>query len=437
MKNLLIVGSQWGDEGKGKFVDAFTDYFDVVVRYQGGHNAGHTIIIDGEKYILHLVPSGILREDKLCIIGNGLVVDPHALMVELDLLKARNIQIEGRLFISDRAHLILPFHRAVERVDENFRKGKAIGTTLRGIGPAYSDKYFRCGLRVGDISDAAILREKCEEFVNCKTMNWGSVPPDDVSPREWSNFYEACEKIKPFVTDTSFLIHQLMISGKRILMEGAQGTMLDVDHGSYPYVTSSNATAGGAATGSGMPPHQIGVVVGVMKSYTTRVGAGPFPTELLDESGELLRKQGREFGASTGRPRRCGWLDLFQMKYSCRVNGFHSLVMTKLDVLDAFESLKVCVGYQLNGKDLAAYPFSIDDLEHIEPVYRMMPGWRTPTANILSYKDLPVEATDYIRFIQEFLGVEIGMISTGPGRHETIANPAAGFIQKYIGDAGR
>lgn len=427
-QNLIIIGSQWGDEGKGKFVDIFTDIFDVVVRYQGGHNAGHTVIAGDQKYVLHLVPSGILREGKRCLIGNGLVVDPVALLQEMEFLRTRGIRFEGRFFISDRAHLILPYHRAVERIDETSRGAGAIGTTLRGIGPAYGDKNFRTGLRAGEIRDGENLRRRCLEFLRQKKEISGRDVAIDIPAVEWESFFDACAKLSPFLADTSLLLDQWRRQGARILFEGAQGTMLDVDHGTYPFVTSSSAAAGGAATGTGVPPHLLGGVVGVMKAYTTRVGAGPFPTELHDEVGQSLRQRGGEFGASTGRPRRCGWLDLFQMRYSCRVNGFHSILMTKLDVLDSLEQINVCIGYRLSGRDLESQPFSAVELAAVEPVYETLPGWKSRTAGLRRFEELPVPAKDYIRFINSFLEVETGMISTGPERTETILDPAANFI---------
>ena len=432
MDNLLIVGSQWGDEGKGKFVDIFTDVFDVVVRYQGGHNAGHTIIVDDVKYVLHLLPSGIIRPDRLCVVGNGLVVDPVALLEEMDFIEARGVELDGRLFVSDRAHLILPVHRAIERADELSRGREAIGTTLRGIGPAYSEKYFRSGIRMGAIGNADTLRREIKLYLERKKELFRPEIVDDVPEDEWDAFFRACERIRTFVTDTSLLLEQWMKDGKRILMEGAQGTMLDVDHGTYPFVTSSHATAGGACIGTGLPPHRIGAVAGVMKAYTTRVGAGPFPTELDDATGEQLRRQGGEFGASTGRPRRCGWLDLFQMKYSCRINGFHTLLMTKLDVLDGLDRIQVCVGYRLDGRMLDSIPQDVADLERVEPVYEVLPGWQAETAGVRQFEDLPAAARSYVRFVQGFLGVEIGAVSTGPGRHETVIDPSAPQIQRIL-----
>lgn len=427
MQNMVIVGSQWGDEGKGKFVDIFTDVFEVAVRYQGGHNAGHTVIIGSEKTVLHLVPSGVLRDDRLCVVGNGVVVDPSALVAEMDLLHSRGVRLEGRFFLSDRAHLILPTHRASERRAEEARGDAAIGTTLRGIGPAYTSKTSRSGLRVGAIRNAETLKRRCAELQSLEeALDPGSSAR--VPAGEWDAFYAACERLMPFVADTTLHLHQWMDQGKRILFEGAQGTMLDVDFGTYPFVTSSSATAGGASTGTGVAPHRLGSVVGIMKAYTTRVGAGPFPTELHDSVGEGLRQRGGEFGASTGRPRRCGWLDLFQMEHSVRINGFHSLLMTKIDVLDGMDTVKVCVGYRLDGKDLAAMPEDAVDLERVEPVLVDLPGWKTPTAGATRFEDLPQEAREYIRFIEGRLGVEIGMISTGPERSQTIVNPSARAI---------
>jgi len=425
MEGLVVVGAQWGDEGKGKFVDYFTDLFDVVARYQGGHNAGHTVLVGRSKYVLHLVPSGILRPDKLCVIGNGVVVDPVALAAELEVLRSCGVAYEGRLFVSDRAHLILPVHRAIERVDETARGVSAIGTTLRGIGPAFSDKYFRHGLRVGAVRDADGLRRQCRDLLQLKRELLGEALLRSIPGEEWERFFAAAEGLRPFVTDTALLLDRCLSLGKKLLLEGAQGTMLDVEHGTYPFVTSSHATSGGAAVGTGLPPHRLGTVVGIMKAYTTRVGGGPFPTELPGETGQLLRQRGGEFGASTGRPRRCGWLDLAQMRYSCRINGFHSLLLTKLDVLDALPEISVCTEYRLDGQRLESCPESVEDLARVEPVYEAMPGWLSRTAGLTEYGQLPAAARNYIEYIEKFLGVEISMISTGPERAETIVNPRA------------
>jgi adenylosuccinate synthase len=430
MSNLVIVGAQWGDEGKGKFVDIFTEHYDVVARYQGGHNAGHTVIVGDAKYVLHLIPSGILHPSKMCVIGNGLVVDPAALIREVDFLKTLGIDVTGRLFVSDRAQLILPWHRAVERADEAGRGLSAIGTTLRGIGPAYGDKYFRNGVRAGLVRDAASLRRHCDGFLKLKQQIGPGVtaPPE----AEWEEFFQACGRMAEYVTDTSLLLNRWLDEGRRVIMEGAQGTMLDVEFGTYPFVTSSHATAGGAAVGTGVPPHRLGLVVGIMKAYTTRVGAGPFRTELHDDDGHLLRQRGGEFGASTGRPRRCGWLDLFQMRYAVRINGFHSLLMTKLDVLDPFPQIPVCTGYRFRGELLETIPDDVEALQAAEPVYQALPGWNSATAGLQKMEDLPAAARRYIAFIEEFLGVEIGMISTGPERRQTVVNPQAVYIRQAL-----
>jgi adenylosuccinate synthase len=434
MSNLVIVGAQWGDEGKGKFVDIFTEHYDVVVRYQGGHNAGHTVIIGDAKYVLHLLPSGILHPQKLCAIGNGLVVDPSALMHEVDFLASLGIDVTGRLFISDRAQLILPWHRAVERADEAHRGHAAIGTTLRGIGPAYGDKYFRNGIRAGLARNDEMLRRQCARFLEFKRdLSPGVDPPPE---SEWEEFYRSCGRMREYVADTSLLLHRWLNEDQRIIMEGAQGTMLDVEFGTYPFVTSSHSTAGGAAVGTGVPPHRLGLVVGIMKAYTTRVGAGPFPTELHDDAGQRLRQRGGEFGASTGRPRRCGWLDLFQMRYSCRINGFHSLLMTKLDVLDPFAEIPVCTGYRHRGEPLETMPDDVEVLQDVEPIYQILPGWNATTAGMQRMDDLPAAARRYIAFIEEFLGVELGMISTGPERRQTVLNPQAVHIHQALQPAG-
>lgn len=423
MENMVVIGSQWGDEGKGKFVDLLTDRFEVVVRYQGGHNAGHTVWVGQEKFVLHLIPSGILRPGKICVIGNGVVVDPAALVQEIDILAGKGISVAGRLFISDRAHLIHPYHRVLELRDEKSRGTHAIGTTLRGIGPAYGDKILRAGIRGADLRSPEGLRDRCREYLAMKAAFLGTDFAGLVPAGEWEDFYRAAERIQPLVADTSALLQRMMKEGARILFEGAQGTMLDVDFGTYPFVTSSSAAAGGAAAGAGVPPHRLGRVAGVMKAYTTRVGGGPFPTELMNETGQLLRERGGEYGASTGRPRRCGWLDLVQMRYSCRINGFHSLLLTKLDVLDSLRELQVCTGYRLNGRECTEVPAETGDLAAVTPVYRSFPGWCTATGRIRKLEDLPAAARRYLEYIEESLETEIGLISTGPERTETIINP--------------
>ncbi len=432
MGNLVIVGSQWGDEGKGKFVDLFTRHFDAVVRFQGGHNAGHTVWIGSEKTVLHLIPSGILHEGTLCAIADGVVLEPGALVAEMDMLASRGVRLEGRLFIGNRAHLILPTHRAMDGWSEELRGATAIGTTLRGIGPAYTDKAARTGVRAGALLDPARLRTLCEDASRHSHRLYGDGLNSRVSAEAWARFHADCLRLVPYVTDTAQLANDWIQSGKSVLFEGAQGAMLDVDYGTYPFVTSSHTAAAGAAVGSGVPAKNLGGVAGVLKAYTTRVGAGPFPTEETGPVGERIRQVGGEYGASTGRPRRCGWLDLFQMRYSAMINGFDTLLMTKMDVLDGFETLKVCTGYRLRGAALSSYPADAADLAEVESVYETLPGWASPTAGLREYAALPAEARQYIAFVSDFLKVELGMISTGPERDMTLVNPGAPFIQQFV-----
>ncbi|BAI81569.1 adenylosuccinate synthase [Deferribacter desulfuricans SSM1] len=418
----IVLGAQWGDEGKGKVVDIYTAESDVVVRYQGGHNAGHTVVIGGEQYILHLIPSGIMHEDKVNIIGNGVVVDPEALIQEIDDLKNRGIKFEGRFFLSKRSHLIMPYHKLFDKQSELKKGSKKIGTTGRGIGPTYADKMARVGIRVCDLFDDEVLKEKI--FDNVYEVNriaekiYGL---DKLDPGEiYDKYLEYADYLKPYVAETSYLINKFYDEGKKVMMEGAQGTLLDVDHGTYPYVTSSNATAGGACTGTGLSPVKINTVVGVMKAYTTRVGSGPFPSELNDDMGERLREVGGEYGATTGRPRRCGWLDLVAGKYSVMLNGIKYIALTKLDVLSGLEKIKVCVGYKYNGKVFETFPPEVKILENCEPVYEEFPGWNEDITKVRNYDDLPENAKKYVEFIKSYLGVEYSLISLGTDRAETI-----------------
>lgn len=420
MPNTVLIGAQWGDEGKGKIVDVLSREADVVVRYQGGSNAGHTIEIGPERYVLHLVPSGILHADKINVIGNGLVIDPIALVSEIrDLLK-RGIQAAGRLWISDRAHLALAYHQAVDASREGRAEGdQKIGTTKRGIGPTYSDKMMRIGLRMGDlVSDdyRRLIPQRLEEK-NRQLCAMGAAPLD--SAELVAQLAEAAAFLAPYITDTIVLLNQAYRAGKNILFEGAQGTMLDIDFGTYPYVTSSNSTSGGACTGTGLPPQSIQRVVGVIKAYTTRVGEGPFPTELLDATGEGLRKRGREFGATTGRPRRCGWFDAVVGRYSAMVNGVDHWAITKLDVLDEMETIKVCVAYECDGKRYETVPASISILERCKPVYKEFPGWMSQTSQIKRYEDLPAKAKEYVKALCDITGVPLGVLSVSPQREST------------------
>jgi adenylosuccinate synthase len=415
------VGAQWGDEGKGKVVDYLAQSFDYTARYAGGHNAGHTVIFNNHRYVLQLIPSGILRPAKKAVIGAGTVVDPAALVAELDNLKKSGIEVRGRLFLSDRAHLIFPYHREMDQAAESARGAAAIGTTSRGIGPAYEDKMARRGIRVCDLLDPDGFKEKLERVIAEKNAisraTYGH-------PLETSGlleqYLEIAAHIRGLVTDTCVLLNRALDNGESMLFEGAQGTMLDIDHGTYPYVTSSNATSGGVATGLGVAPTRICGVVGVTKAYTTRVGSGPFPTEMPDLDAQAVRERGQEFGAVTGRPRRCGWLDLVVLKYAKMLNGIDSLVVTKLDVFDTQAEIKVCTGYRLKGQPLNEMPPDVETLTRVEPVYRTLPGWQRPTPGIRDVKELPEAARNYLNFISDELQVEIGMISTGPERDATI-----------------
>ncbi len=420
MSVTVIVGSQWGDEGKGKIVDILSERYEIVVRYQGGANAGHTVQVGDQQFILHLIPSGILRENVLCFIGNGVVIDPKALLDEIKLLEGMGINIAGRLFISHNAHLIMPYHKLLDSINES--GNSKIGTTGRGIGPCYIDKYARKGIKIVDLLDRKVLEEKIkfniEEKNNLlkKVYNQEELNVDAII-KEYIEFDKA---IDPFITDVPYVLNNAIDEGKSILLEGAQGALLDVDFGTYPFVTSSNPTSGGASTGSGIPPTKISSVIGIVKAYTTRVGLGPFPTELLGEEGENLRKIGAEYGATTGRPRRCGWFDAFLLSYSRMINGIERAAITKLDVLSNFDQIKVCVAYEIQGKKLKSFPTDVNKLMNVTPVYESLPGWKTNLTNIKDYNDLPSEAKDYLQFISHASGFEISIISVGPKRDQTI-----------------
>ncbi len=419
---LVVVGTQWGDEGKGKVVDYLTERADVVVRYQGGNNAGHTVVVNSEKFILHLIPSGILHPDKLCVIGNGVVVNPEALLQEIDELKKRGVKVDNNLRVSRSAHLIMPYHMAVEGARETAKGDKRIGTTRKGIGPAYVDKYARVGIRVGDLLYPEILREKIEmnltevNFILTRLYNQEGFDPEEV----YTQYRGYAERIAPYIADTDVLINRALDEGKKVLFEGAQGTLLDIDHGTYPYVTSSSASAGGVCTGSGVGPTRIGEVLGVVKAYTTRVGGGPFPTEIKGPLGERLRERGGEYGATTGRPRRCGWLDLVALRHSVRVNNLSGLILTKLDILDGLDTIKVCTGYRYRGKSIEEFPKDAYILQECEPIYRELKGWKRSTSGVSDFGMLPEEARSYINVIEEVLGVKVDIISTGQKRHEII-----------------
>ena len=427
MSNVIVLGAQWGDEGKGKVVDLFSERFDIVARYQGGHNAGHTVFIGEKKFVLKLIPSGILRPGVQAVIGNGVVIDLAALLSEMETLEAAGIRVSENLRISNRAHVIFPFHRLIEKMSEARENRVPIGTTSRGIGPCYEDKTGRRGIRIADLFDAEsfctmydVLAADKKTLADTFQLN---EEIDYAQIREQTQQFAA--RIKPMVCDTAVLLRDAIAKGKRVMFEGAQGTMLDVDHGTYPFVTSSSAAAGGACTGTGVPPTKINGVIGVSKAYITRVGSGPFPTESKDAAGDLLRREGNEFGAVTGRPRRCGWFDVPLLRYTAMVNGFDSLVITKLDVLDHLDEIPVCVGYKLCGADVHEMPATWRALEAIQPVYETLPGWRTSTRGISQFEKLPRVAQDYLKFLEEKTDVEVGGISTGPERNETIIRPGS------------
>jgi adenylosuccinate synthase len=419
MSVTVLVGSQWGDEGKGKIVDILSEKYDIVTRYQGGANAGHTVEIGEKKYILHLIPSGILRENVICVIGNGVVIDPTALLDEINLLEKNNIKVDGRLFISHNAHLIMPYHKLLDSISES--GDNKIGTTGRGIGPCYIDKYARKGIKIVDLLNRKALEEKIRENLKEKNNLLKKVyGHEELDVEEIIKQYVEFDKtIDKYIKDVPSYLNSAIAEGKSILLEGAQGALLDVDHGTYPYVTSSSPTSGGACTGTGIPPTKIDDVVGIVKAYTTRVGFGPFPTELINDEGEKLRKIGAEYGATTGRPRRCGWFDAFLVGYSAMINGIDSVAVTKLDVLSSFENIKVCVGYELNGKQLKSFPTDVERLSSVKPVYEILPGWNSDISKCLSYSELPDKTKNYLNFISEKSGIKIKIVSVGPKRQQT------------------
>lgn len=424
-KTAVILGAQWGDEGKGKIVDVLSGGFSAVARYAGGHNAGHTVIIGDQKFVLQLIPCGVLRPECKAIIGNGVVLDPIAFLREVDKLAALGIEVDGQLFVSNRAQVILPYHRMIELAAESAPGRQKIGTTSRGIGPAYEDKMARSGLRVIDLLNGKILQTHIENA--CQEKNaiahalFGSAPIDPA--KMFDEYAAAAERVRPFVADTGRMLHELIAAGGSVMFEGAQGTMLDIDHGTYPFVTSSSATAGGAATGTGVGPTAIGTVIGVTKAYVTRVGEGPFPTEIHDASAEELRSRGNEFGAVTGRPRRCGWLDIPMLRYSNQVNGTEWLVVTKMDVLDELDEIPVCIGYKIDGKLTDFVPADVRGIESIEPQYTRLKGWRESTEGISNFDQLPRAAQEYLRFQERESQARIGMVSTGPERDQTMILP--------------
>ena len=416
--NIAVLGAQWGDEGKGKIVDLLTPNFLIVARYQGGHNAGHTVYANGRKFVLRLLPSGILHDGITCVIGNGVVVDPQALFTEIDELAAAGIEIGDRLLISDKAHVILPYHKDLDLLSEARRGERAIGTTKRGIGPAYEDKVARRGIRVGDLADPASLADAVRHNVDArnKLIPESTMDADQVL----AELARAWKRMGPWVTDVSLFLARARQAGRSIMFEGAQGTLLDIDHGTYPYVTSSNATIGGVCTGLGIGPRAIDKVLGVAKAYTTRVGEGPLPTELTGEIGNRLRETGQEFGAVTGRPRRCGWYDAVAVRYAVRVNGLDGLALTKLDVLDGLPEIQVCTAYRCHGSTLTELPGDLAQLAACEAVYETLPGWTSPTKNVRRFDDLPREARAYIARLEEVTGVPAAIVSTGSAREDTI-----------------
>jgi adenylosuccinate synthase len=424
-KVIVVVGAQWGDEGKGKIVDLLAERFDVVARYQGGHNAGHSVKVGDKSYALHLIPSGIIHPDKTCVLGNGMVIDPIAFFTEADRLTAQGLQVTpDRVKVSSRAHLILRYHRALDHTSEERLGNEKVGTTLRGIGPAYEDKAGRRGIRVADALDPERLRSRIERNIKDANIIIREYRGTELDPEQvFDEVAPLVERLEPFVTDTTDFVNRAVREGQSILVEGAQATLLDVDHGTYPFVTSSNTTSGGVCSGLGLAPRRISGVLGIVRTYSTRVGEGPFPTEMVegeDEIGQLIRERGHEYGVSTGRPRRCGWFDAFATRYAAEINGFDAVALTKLDILDALDEIKVCTSYRLNGKACASFPAVSHDLRLVEPVYETLPGWKSSTEGITELDKLPAAARDYVEFISEQIGAPVGLVSTGPERGQTI-----------------
>ncbi|MCL5005605.1 MAG: adenylosuccinate synthase, partial [Acidobacteria bacterium] len=420
--NVVIVGLQWGDEGKGKIVDALSQYFDIIARYQGGANAGHTVVADGKKFILQLVPTGILRPDKIAVIGQGVVVNPEALIHELDALESSGINARERLKISDRAHLIMPYHRSHEVAAEQARGVGKIGTTAKGIGPTYEDKAGRRGLRTGDLCNPEAFLRKCKTVLSEKDRIASALfEGASFGGTEWiAEYIENARQLVPQLVDASEYLNDEIDHGRRVLFEGAQGTLLDLDHGTYPFVTSSSSSAGGASTGTGVGPTRVGAVIGISKAYTTRVGSGPFPSEILGDDGEELRARGSEYGAVTGRPRRCGWFDVPAARYGARINGLSAMIITKLDILDTLEEIPVGMEYEYKGKRFTSFPADVDILDQLKVHYRVLPGWKQSTFGLREFSQLPQKAQDYLHFLSDQVGVEIAMVSTGPEREQTI-----------------
>jgi adenylosuccinate synthase len=421
-RNVVVIGTQWGDEGKGKIVDLLTDKADAVVRFQGGHNAGHTLVIKGKKTVLHLIPSGILRDEVRCLIGNGVVLSPSALLEELDMLAEGGVDARSRMGISESCPVILPYHIALDQAREAARGKKAIGTTGRGIGPCYEDKVSRRGIRLGEMLDTEHFKERLREVMDYHNFSLEHLFKFDTVDYEavLDEALGQAEQMRPLIEDVPGTLHSLRRDGRSVMFEGAQGALLDIDHGTYPYVTSSNTTAGGAATGSGVGPRDIDYVLGIVKAYTTRVGAGPFPTELFDDDGDHLGERGHEFGATTGRKRRCGWLDTVALRRSLQINSVTGMCITKLDVLDGLDTVKICVAYRLDGREVDTPPVGADRFERCEPVFIEMPGWKESTVGVKTRDELPETARAYLRKVEELCETPIDIISTGPDREETI-----------------
>ncbi len=422
MANVVVVGAQWGDEGKGKVVDIYTEFADEIVRYQGGNNAGHTLVVGDEKVVLHLIPSGVLHEGKRCIIGNGVVLDPEVFIMEVERLKkAGRLQDDQTLLLSESLHIIMPYHKRLDIAREAKSGDKKIGTTGRGIGPCYEDKIGRRGVRLMDLVDPVIFSRKLRENLEEKNILLERLGEEPLVYNEiYRTYQDFAQTLKKYMADTALVLSKELKAGKKLLFEGAQGTLLDVDHGTYPFVTSSSTCAGGAATGSGISPRDIHEIVGISKAYVTRVGSGPFPTELLDENGEKLRQVGAEFGATTGRPRRCGWFDAMVIRYAVRINGLTGIALTKLDVLSDFDTIKVCTGYRFEGKELETLPARLETFEKCEPVYEELPGWKSDISNIRSFEELPEKARNYVRRLEELSECPIVLVSVGPRRDQTM-----------------
>jgi len=422
MATYVVVGMQWGDEGKGKVVDYLTRYADVVVRHQGGNNAGHTVVVQGKQTILHLLPSGVLHSDKRCVIGNGTVLDPAVLIEEIDAVTAAGYQLAGRLFISECAHIIMPYHKLLDKQQEQFRGKKKLGTTGRGIGPAYADKADRFGIRLCDLVDTETFKSKLASVLEYKNRLLQQVFGEQPLAYEpiCKQYLDYAERLRPFAADAVTLVHQALDANQQVVCEGAQGSMLDIDHGTFPYVTSSTTLAAGACSGIGLGPKDVHGVIGIVKAYTTRVGEGPFPTELHDQTGERLREKGQEYGATTGRPRRCGWLDTVLLRRAARVNGATHLVLTKSDVLGALDPIRICTQYRIDGTTTTTFPARVALLERVQPVYEEVPGWQEDISNCTSWDQLPENARSYFKRIEELVGVPVAIVSVGPGREQTI-----------------